>query len=127
MEVETGKILGWASTPSFDLNERNIKDYLNVPSEYLYEPGSVMKGITYAAAIDSGNYPYDKTFRSGVFNYYTDDNGKIIRSETKTGLPPIYDALKKDHGTITFDKGFAVSSNIGICELLTKYLDPNNF
>ncbi len=127
MEVETGKILGWASTPSFDLNERNIKDYLNVPSEYLYEPGSVMKGITYAAAIDSGNYPYDKTFRSGVFNYYTDDNGKIIRSETKTGLPPIYDALKKDHGTITFDKGFAVSSNIGICELLTKYLDPNIF
>ena len=54
MEVETGKILGWASTPSFDLNERNIKDYLNVPSEYLYEPGSVMKGITYAAGLILG-------------------------------------------------------------------------
>lgn len=35
MEVETGKVLGWAGLPSFDLNKRDIKDYLDVPSQYL--------------------------------------------------------------------------------------------
>ena len=36
-----------------------------------------------------------------------------------------YDALNKNYGTISFDKGFIVSSNIAICELLTKYMDPS--
>ena len=123
MEVETGKILGWASSPSFDLNKRDLKNYVDLPSDYLYEPGSVMKGITYAAAIDSGNYPYNKTFNSGIFYFTEDSNGKIYRTD-KSNLY-IQDALGNDHGTITFDKGFVLSSNIGICELLTKYMDPD--
>lgn len=45
MEVETGKILGWASSPSFDLNKRDMKNYIDLPAGYLYEPGSVMKGL----------------------------------------------------------------------------------
>ncbi len=107
MEVETGKVLGWAGLPSFDLNKRDIKDYLDVPSQYLYEPGSVMKGITYAAALDSGNYPYNKKYDSGVFYFGTDEKGKIYRSATKVGgIQPIYDALNKNYGTISFDKGF---------------------
>lgn len=122
MEVETGKILGWASSPSFDLNKRNIKDYVDLPSDYLYEPGSVMKGITYSAAIDSGHYPYNKTFDSGVFYFTESADGKIYR--TNSGALKIKDALGENHGTITFDKGFVLSSNIGICELLTKYMDP---
>lgn len=122
MEVETGKILGWASSPSFDLNKKNLKNYVDLPSDFLYEPGSVMKGITYAAAIDSGNYPYNKTFDSGVFYFAEDANGKIYRTD-KSNLF-IQDAMGKNHGTITFDKGFVLSSNIGICELLTKYMDP---
>lgn len=126
MEVETGKVLGWAGLPTFDLNKRDIKDYLDVPSQYLYEPGSVMKGITYAAAVDSGNYPYNKKYDSGVFYFGTDEKGKIYRSATKVGgIQPIYDALNKNYGTISFDKGFIVSSNIAICEMLTKYMDPS--
>ena len=127
MEVETGKILGWGSLPTFDLNTHDAKDnWLNIPSDYLYEPGSAMKGITYAAAIDSGNYPYNKTYRSGVFYFGTDENGKIYRSQVKVGgVAPIYDALHKDHGTLTFDKGFVLSSNIAICEILTNYMDPS--
>ncbi len=53
---------------------------LTCPQTFLYEPGSVMKGITYAAAIDSGNYPYNKTFDSGVFYFAEDANGKIYRT-----------------------------------------------
>ena len=126
MEVETGRILGYASYPSFDLNNRNnLKDYTDVPANYLYEPGSVMKGITYAAAIDSGVYPYDSYYNSTVFYYGVDASGKIYRSPTPvSGLAPIRDALGKDFGKITFDEGFKVSSNIAICELLTNYMNP---
>ena len=69
MEVETGKILGWGSYPTFDKNKHDIESYLNIPSDSPYEPGSVMKGITYAAALDSGNYPYNEEFRAGTFSY----------------------------------------------------------
>lgn len=123
MEVETGKVLGWVSSPEFDLNNPNIKDYIDLPSAFLYEPGSVMKGITYSAALDSGKYPYNQTFDSGAFYFTEDSDGKIYRTNSSSLL--IQDALGKDHGTITFDKGFVLSSNIGICELLAKYMDPS--
>lgn len=124
MEVDTGKILGWASSPEFDLNKRDVKEYLDYPADYLYEPGSVMKGITYAAAIDSGNYPYNKTFTANAFYYKEDANGKIYRTEPTKNGPYIQDAEGEHLNTITFDKGFAESSNIGICELLTNYMKP---
>ncbi|MEG2506336.1 MAG: penicillin-binding transpeptidase domain-containing protein [Longicatena sp.] len=126
MEVETGKVLGYASYPSFDMNKRDdLKDFNDVPAKYLYEPGSVMKGITYAAAIDTGKYPYNQNFNSGVFYYGLDANGNIVRISSSEGsYPPIKDALGQDHGTISFDKGFIISSNIGICELLSRYMSP---
>ena len=123
MEVEAGKVLGWVSSPEFDLNNPDIKDYIDLPSAFLYEPGSVMKGITYSAALDSGKYPYNQTFDSGAFYFTEDSDGKIYRTNSSSLL--IQDALGKDHGTITFDKGFVLSSNIGICELLAKYMDPS--
>lgn len=125
MEVETGKILGYASYPTFDLNKRDMSDYVDVPANYLFEPGSTMKAFTYAAALDSGTYPYNKTYNSGIFNY-GEANGKIFRSDTPVpGYSPIEDAERKNHGTLTFDKGFILSSNIAICELMAKYMDPN--
>ncbi|MFR0978145.1 MAG: peptidoglycan D,D-transpeptidase FtsI family protein [Holdemania filiformis] len=56
MEVETGKILAWGQSPSFDPNTMDIDDYVNYVSQMPYEPGSTMKVFTYAAAIDSGAY-----------------------------------------------------------------------
>lgn len=125
MEVETGKVLGWAQSPSYDLEKLDIEDYRDINSMYLYEPGSVMKGITYAAAIDSGVYPYNKTYKSGEF-YYRSEGDDIIRTDTyqSSEYPPIYDALGRNYGVLSFDDGFARSSNIAICELLANYLDP---
>lgn len=92
MEVKTGKILGWASSPSFNLNSRDdIKDYVDLPSDFLYEPGSVMKGITYAAAVDSGHYPYNKTFDSDVYHFVEDSKGNIHRTNNANDQA-IYDA-----------------------------------
>lgn len=128
MEVETGKILGYSAYPTFDLNAVDIEDYQNVPSEYLYEPGSVMKAFTYAAAIDSGNYPKDTTFYSNIFYMGIDGNGNPTRvSEASDAQATIQDALGNQNGTITFEEGFARSSNIAICELLTKYLPTRTF
>lgn len=125
MEVKTGKILGWASSPSFNLNSRDdIKDYVDLPSDFLYEPGSVMKGITYAAAVDSGHYPYNKTFDSDVYHFVEDSKGNIHRTNNANDQA-IYDAEQYKHGTISFDKGFVLSSNIGICELLASYMEPS--
>lgn len=129
MEVETGRILGYSAYPTFDLNLLNdIKDYTNVPSEYFYEPGSVMKGITYAAAIDSGNYPANSTFNSGTFYMGIDEKGKAYRASSKAEAEStIQDALGKNYGVISFEEGFARSSNIAICEMLTKYLPTDVF
>lgn len=126
MEVETGKILGWSSYPTFDLNKKDITEYKNILSQYQYEPGSVMKGITFSAAIDSGNYPNNGTYRSGSFHLGVDGNGKAFRSSTDTGTT-IADAEGIDRGVISYDEGFKVSSNVAICELLTSYLPANVF
>lgn len=128
VEVETGKVLGWGSYPSFDMNEHDITQYLNMASDNAYEPGSVMKGITYAAALDSGNYPYNQSFRAKTFNYtYDESTGKISRSSGKTVYPSISDALGRDFGTLTYDEGFIRSSNVGICCLLADYLPAATF
>lgn len=128
MEVETGKILGWGSYPTFDKNKHDIESYLNIPSDSPYEPGSVMKGITYAAALDSGNYPYNEEFRAGTFSYtYDESTGKISRTSGSTAYPSISDALGNDFGTISYDEGFVRSSNVGICCLLADHLPAKTF
>jgi cell division protein FtsI/penicillin-binding protein 2 len=75
MDPETGEILAMASTPRLDLNE-----YWNYQEVYpgatpfnrsvskSYEPGSVFKVITMAAALDSGTVkPNTRFFDNGLF------------------------------------------------------------
>lgn len=127
MEVETGKILAWASYPTYDQNSHlDIPSYIDKVSEYPLEPGSIIKPLYYAMAIDSGVYPYNQTYRAGEFAYTEDPlTGKITRvaSQYETSIPPILDALGKDHGVLTFEDGLALSSNIALCELLTNHLN----
>lgn len=126
MEVETGKILAWASYPTYDQNEhKEIPSYTDAVSSMVYEPGSVMKPFTYATAIDTGTFPYNTMYRAGSFEYgYDAANNKINRvSGNNTGYPTIYDAQGNDYGTLTFEDGLALSSNVGICELLANYMN----
>ena len=127
MEVETGKILAWASYPTFDQNKHEeIPTYNDYVSMVAYEPGSVMKVFTYAAAVDTGTFPENTMFRAGTFTYTFDTaTGRIVRvaNGTKTPYPAISDALNEDFGTLTFEDGLAFSSNVGICELLANYMN----
>lgn len=59
MDPHTGRILAMASNPTF--NPSNYKDfpkssYRNNALSYVYEPGSIMKSVIAAAAMESGQF-----------------------------------------------------------------------
>jgi penicillin-binding protein 2B len=125
MEVDTGKVLAWGQYPSFDPNELDIVDYNNYGSQYAYEPGSVMKGFIYAAAIDMGYYDGEEEIASTAFHYDIID-GEIKRVNYDNGL---YKAIENYNdeawdGIITYDEGLIRSSNVATCSLLTEVISP---
>lgn len=127
VEVKTGKILAFAQNRNFDLNNIKTDNFMNFGSQFVYEPGSTMKTFAYAAAIEEGVYHGDATFDSGSFIYgYVD--WKLTRLQSmKNAIGVINNVNKKNWGTITYDEGYAVSSNVGIASLLTEDLDPEIF
>lgn len=130
VEIETGKVLGWGSYPTFDQNKpKEIPSYIDNLATMEVEPGSVMKPFVYATAIDTGVYPKGKSYTAGTFTYDVNDAGKIVRIQngSPTEFKPIKDALGTDFGTLTFERGLAVSSNIAICELLANYINYKDF
>ena len=108
-EAKTGKILGMGSTTSFDPNVKNITSYLDPNVSVSFEPGSTMKIFSYMAVMEAGKYNGSETFHSGT---YTTTDGTVIG-----------DWDRKGWGTITYDRGFALSSNVGIVNLIHKYID----
>ena len=130
MEADTGKILAQAGYPTFDLNTRETiaDNYYNLPSEWAYECGSVMKSFIYAAAMEEGVYNGSATFDSGSAEVGYDDNGNLVRAVDvgygKT-IASFNDALGHDFGTISFDEGLIRSANTGIVSLLTRYLSTD--
>ncbi len=107
-EAKTGKILAISTYPSFDPNIRNITNYLDPNVSVAFEPGSTMKIFSYMAVMEAGKYNGDETFHSGT---YTTKDG------TELG-----DWKREGWGEITYDKGFALSSNVGVVNLISKYL-----
>lgn len=117
-DAKSGAILGAASTPSFDPNIRNMTTYLNPFVSYAYEPGSTMKTYTYMCAIENGTYKGSDTFLSGYYEYVdkTDSNKKTT----------IRDWNVKGWGVITYDYGYAMSSNIGIANILENFITKDD-
>lgn len=112
--AKTGEILGYSSTPSFDPNERNIKNYLDPLVSYTFEPGSTMKIFSYMCAIENGKYDGSMKYQSGSKTYTSvlDENDTIT----------INDWNKKGWGYISYDRGFALSSNIAIASMLENFI-----
>ncbi len=98
MDAKTGAIVASGTNPNFNPNDTNtITSYMNPLVSYQFEPGSVMKTFSFASAIEEGKYKGDETYRSGSI---------VVDDVT------IRDAFKQDLGYITFDEGFARSSNV---------------
>ncbi|MBR4618596.1 MAG: transpeptidase family protein [Bacilli bacterium] len=110
MDAKTGKILGLSSNPNFDLNTRNdIKNYLDQTIASPYEPGSTMKTFTYMAAMENNVYDGNATYKSGV---YVTTDGTEIGDWNRNGW-----------GYITYDRGYALSSNVGVINLLHNFMN----
>ncbi|WP_225047377.1 penicillin-binding transpeptidase domain-containing protein [Lacticaseibacillus kribbianus] len=66
MNAKTGEILAASSRPTFDPSTREgLTSWRNALVEDVYEPGSVMKIVTLASAIEAGTYRPDEYYQSG--------------------------------------------------------------
>ncbi len=109
MDAKTGAILASASDPSFDPNKRDISNYMDIFCQTPYEPGSTMKTFTYMAAMENGVYDGNETYKSGV---YTTTDGTEIGDWNRNGW-----------GYITFDTGYAYSSNVGVINIINRHMN----
>jgi cell division protein FtsI/penicillin-binding protein 2 len=110
MNAETGAILGMASVPSYDANQFATTDgelFANPAVARMYEPGSVMKAFTIAAALDAGAVTTSDTVE--------DDNnlliGRIRIQNADRGTFPY------GHGPITPAEVLALSNNVGAAKV----------
>ncbi len=108
MDAKTGAIVASSTYPNFDPNDLGtITSYNNPLVSYEYEPGSTMKIFSFASAIEEGVYKGSDTYESGTI---TLSDGTVIKDFNKHGW-----------GKISFDTGFAYSSNVA-ATLLSKKL-----
>lgn len=106
MDAKTGAIVGSASSPDFNPNTlEGLKSYVNPLVGYTYEPGSTMKIFSWLAAMENGVYDGKEEFMSG----------SIEVADAK-----IYDFNNAGWGKISYDTGFAYSSNVGATKLALK-------
>lgn len=108
-DAKNGSILATATSPSFDPNIRNISNYLDVMLSSPFEPGSTMKTFTYMAAMENGVYDGSETYESGV---YTTKDGTRIGDWDRRGW-----------GTISYDKGYALSSNVAVINIINRHMN----
>ena len=110
MDVHSGAILAMASFPSFDANGYASSDpalFTDPAVSRQYEPGSVMKAFTVAAALDAGAIDLQTTVE--------DDNnlriGKIrIQNADRYTVP-------SGHGEITAGDVLNLSNNVGAAKI----------
>jgi stage V sporulation protein D (sporulation-specific penicillin-binding protein) len=110
MDVHSGAILAMATFPSFDSNSYGVSDpslFTNQAVARQYEPGSVMKAFTIAAALDAGAITTSDTFK--------DDNNLVI------GKVRIQNADRYwypyGHGELTPVEVLQLSNNVGAAKI----------
>ncbi|MYV18121.1 penicillin-binding transpeptidase domain-containing protein [Furfurilactobacillus milii] len=104
VDTKTGKILAATQRPTFNASTmQGLGDQWNdLLVSDPYEPGSTMKSMSLAASIDSGNFKGSDTYQSGRY---------------KIGNAVVPDWNPAGWGTITYSKGFDLSSNVAMAHL----------
>ena len=107
VDAKTGAIVATASDPTFNLNTlEGIQSYISPLVSYTYEPGSTMKVYSFMAAMENGVYNGSDTYMSGTM---TVGDAKVVDFNKGVGW-----------GRITYDLGFAYSSNTAATNLAFK-------
>lgn len=93
MDPKTGEIIAMASYPEFDLqsNEDYVRYSFNYPIQALNEPGSTMKIVATAAAINEGKANYYTSVDTGTNRilYEREANGKRFTVEDHSNFPDL--------------------------------------
>lgn len=115
MEAKTGNIVATSQRPSFELDTRkgledpNTARWSNILVEDVYEPGSTMKSMMIASAIEENKFNETEQFNSG--NIKVDDT---TINDWNSGV---------GDGPMTFRQGLAWSSNVGMVTLQERMPD----
>ncbi|HEV8053248.1 MAG TPA: penicillin-binding protein 2, partial [Candidatus Limnocylindrales bacterium] len=106
LDPDTGEVLAWASVPGYDANRYGAvadetPQLLYDPiASAVYEPGSVMKMVTAAAALESGTVTLDDEVRdSYALRFGTDMVRNADRSSK--GVLPFRDAIAYSRNVAT--------------------------
>ena len=110
MDPHTGAILGLATAPSYDPNAfaevQSSEAYVDTAISRPYEPGSVFKVVTMAAALDAGVIRPEDT--------YVDD-GRV-----EVGNRVFWNWDRQAHGRVTMTQILAYSLNTGAIHVAMK-------
>lgn len=121
LDTKTGELIASSQRPSFNASTlEDIDTWQNLLTEYTYEPGSTMKILTLAAAIEEGVYEPNSYYKSGTINVH---GGKVS------------DYNPSGWGYISQLEGLSRSSNVLFVNLIDKmghdvwkeYLDAFGF
>ncbi len=103
MDPQTGKVMAMANLPTFNpatyTTVQNARDFSNATISMPYEPGSDVKTLTFATAIDKGVLTPESTY----------NNTDYIKVEDRV----ISNATKGQTGIITFQHALNYSLNTG--------------
>lgn len=103
LDPHTGGVIAMCGSPDFNPNEygevEDANTYINPATFYIYEPGSVFKAITMAAALDKGAVSPNTTY---------EDTGSV-----KIGKYTIKNSDGKAHGVNTMTQVLEESLNTG--------------
>jgi penicillin-binding protein 2B len=121
MEIDTGKILAWGQYPGFDPNTLEITDYNNYGAQIPYEPGSTLKSVTWAAAINEGVYDGTAMIDANEYYYNWDDERNPHRTDYSSAAP-ITNASGNRFGVIDYDHGLMYSSNVVAASIQTELI-----
>lgn len=121
LDAKTGEIIASSQRPSFNASTlEDIEIWQNLLTEYTYEPGSTMKILTLAAAIEEGVYAPNSFYKSGTMSVH----GGKVRDHNPSGW-----------GYISQLEGLSRSSNVLFVNLIDEmghdvwkeYLDAFGF
>jgi len=112
LDIESGEVIAMVNQPGFNpnrLQDRKSKYYRNRAITDLFEPGSTMKPISIAAALDSGRYNPETKIETGDGWFMI--KGKTIRDTHAYGTIDVSTVLQK-------------SSNVGTSKIALSLPKP---